>query len=213
MFFISCSLFAIFSLKKMCLLLSINKILYVNPKTCKWNVFENKKLWKEEKNSLCPLSNLKPKFEKGLRVIFLFLVPNFQHPMLKVKSKLSFFMAFRQVQSSNQGTLCIAKRKEVDVAFTLWHWKLARDEKKNKKKQEYRNKFFLGNWKGKFKIFLNFFFSFVEENLLRVPSWVYFRPSNFFHLFFFFLFLLIFLSWHLNLVTKRNLIELILVPK
>jgi hypothetical protein len=39
--------------------------------------------------------------------------------MLKVKSKLSFFMAFRQVQSSNQGTLCIAKRKEVDVAFTL----------------------------------------------------------------------------------------------
>jgi hypothetical protein len=24
---------------------------------------------------------------------------------------------------------------------------------------------------------------------------------------------LIFLSWHLNLVTKRNLIELILVPK
>jgi hypothetical protein len=62
--------------------------------------FWKEKLWKEEKNSLCPLSNFKPEFEEGLQINFLLLAPNFQHPMLKVKIK-HYYQSGVQLTSLN----------------------------------------------------------------------------------------------------------------
>ncbi len=96
-----------------------------------------------------------PKFENKLQVNFLFLASDFQHPMLKVKSKQSFFTAFHRVQSSNQGTPHMAKKEEVDVSFNLQHRKVGQRWGKKKKK---------------FKFFKNFFWQLPKKNMLMY-SW------------------------------------------
>jgi hypothetical protein len=53
--------------------------------------FRKRKIMRRKKIPCVPYQTSSSKFEKGLRIIFLLLASNFQHPMLKVGSKLFFF--------------------------------------------------------------------------------------------------------------------------